>query len=159
MPGGGLKRSPCAVAKRTTDEGDQPGGTTSKEGDEKRPASSAKGGSKDGAAGQAESAAEAGEGAAKAGAAPARGKESVYQPTPSTGMKPIGSAPAPDPVDDRRAQSGYGRNTSTGQAKHVYSTLADRRQGTPPHRGAHRHARQVQGDAEAGSSRGHHPPV
>ena len=110
------------MTKRTTDVGDRPDGRTSKEGDEKKSASSAKGGSKGGAAEQAEGAAGAGKGAAKAGAAPARGRESVYQPTPSTGMKRPGGAPAPDPSDDNRAQSGYWRNTPTGQAKHAYST-------------------------------------
>ena len=74
-------------------------------------ASSAKGGSKGGAAKQADCAAGAGKGAAKAGVASARGKESVYQPTASTGMKRPGGASAPDPNDDKRTQSGYGRNT------------------------------------------------
>ena len=101
-PGGGLKRSPYAVAKRTTGDGDCPDGMTSKEGDEMKSASSAKGGSKGGAAGQAESAAGAGKGSKKAGVAPARGKELVYQPTPSTGMKRSEGTPAPDPNDDKR---------------------------------------------------------
>ena len=114
MPGGGLKRSPYSVTKRTTDEGGRPGGTTSKEGEEKKPASSTQGGSKGlGRASRGRS--EGRKGAAKAGAAPARCKESVYQPTPRTGMKRPSGAPAPDPSNDKRDKSGYGRNTPTDQ--------------------------------------------
>ena len=104
-----------------TEEDGRSDDTTSKEDYGKKSASSAKGCSKDGAAEQAEGAAGAGMGVAKAGAAPARGKESVYQPTPSTGMKRPGGAPAPDPDDDKRVQSGYGHKTPTDQTRHAYS--------------------------------------
>ena len=67
-----------------------------------------------------EGAAGAGKGTTKAGAAPARGKGPVYQPTPNTGMKRPDNSPAPDPNDDRRDQSGYGRNMPADQAKHAY---------------------------------------
>ena len=123
VPGGGVSCSPYSVTKRTTDGGDLPGGATGKKGDEKKSAaSSAQGGSKDAAAEQAEGVLGAGRAATKAGAAPARGKKSVYQPAPSTGMKRPGGAPAPNPVDEKRDQPGYGRSTLTDQAKHAYST-------------------------------------
>ena len=47
---------------------------------------------------------------------------SVYQPTPSKGMKRPDGAPAPNLDVNKRDQSGYGRNTPTDQAKHAYST-------------------------------------
>ena len=37
-------------------------------------------------------------------------------------MKRPGGAPASDPDDSKRDQSGYGRNTPSDQAKHAYST-------------------------------------
>ena len=94
---------------------------TSKEGDKEKSASSAQGGSKGAAAEQTEGAAGAGRVSKKAGAAPARSAEPVYQPTPSTGMKLPDGAPAPNPDDDKRDQSGYERSTPTDQAKRSYS--------------------------------------
>ena len=46
----------------------------------------------------------------------------MYQPTPNTGKKRPDDAPASNPIDNKRAQSGYGRNTPTDQAKLAYST-------------------------------------
>ena len=55
-------------------------------------------------------------------------------------MRRPDGAPIPDPIDDKRAQSGYGHNTPIDQAKHAFSiqqTEDKARRLTAEHTGMH----------------------